>query len=70
MDSDLNCSKLMENLKIRLGEVTYWDKTTPSIYMRGSCPIEFPYIQSPNKSIYYLYSNPFALFSNPMVFIP
>ena len=38
--------------------------------MRGSWPIEFPSIQSTNKSIYYLYSNPFALFSNPMMFIP
>ena len=27
--------------------------------MRGSWPIEFPSIQSSNKSIYYLYSNPF-----------
>ena len=34
--------------------------------MRGSWPIEFPSIQSSNKSIYYLYSNHFTLFSNPM----
>ena len=40
--------------KIRFGEVSYWDNTTPSIYMRGSWPIEFPSIQSSNKSIYYL----------------
>ena len=38
--------------------------------MRGSWSIEFPSIQSSNKSIYYLYYNPFALFSNPMLFIP
>ena len=37
--------------------------------MRGSWPIEFSSIQSSNKSIYYIYSNPFALFSNPMLFI-
>ena len=54
-----------ETWKIRIGEVSYWDKTTPSIYMRGSWPIESPSIQSSNKSIYHLYSNPFALFSNP-----
>jgi hypothetical protein len=33
-----------ETLKIRLEEVSYWDKTTPSIYMRGSWMIEFPSI--------------------------
>ena len=38
--------------------------------MRGSWPIEYPSIQSSNKSIYYLYSNPFTLFSNPNVVHP
>ena len=37
--------------------------------MRGSWPIEFSSIQLSIKSIYYLYSNPFTLFSNPMLFI-
>jgi hypothetical protein len=46
LDSDPNYSKLMENLEIRLREVFYWDKTTSSIYMTGSWPIEFPSIQS------------------------
>jgi hypothetical protein len=59
-----------ETWKIRLEEVFYWDKTTPSVYMRGSWPIELPSIQSSIRSIYYLYSNPFTLFSNPMLFIP
>jgi hypothetical protein len=35
-----------ETWKIRLEEISYWDKTTPSIYMRGSCLIEFLSIQS------------------------
>jgi hypothetical protein len=39
-----------ETWKIRLGEVSYWDKTTPSIYMRGSWPIKFPSIQSTNTT--------------------
>ena len=43
-----------ETWKIRLGEVFYWDKTTPSIYMRGSWPIEFSSIQSSYKPIYQL----------------
>jgi hypothetical protein len=34
-----------ETWRSSLGEVSYWDKTTPSIYTRGSWPIEFPYIQ-------------------------
>ena len=38
--------------------------------MRVSWPIEYPYIQLSNKSIYYLYSTPFTIFSNPMLFIP
>jgi hypothetical protein len=52
-----------KNWKIRLREVSYWDKTTPSIYMRESWPIEFPPIQSSkhNKPVY---SYPFTLFSN------
>ena len=33
--------------------------------MRGSWPIEFPSIQSSNKSIYYLYSNTFSLLQPP-----
>ena len=32
--------------------------------MRGSWSIEFPSIQSTNKSIYYLYSNPSTIFFN------
>jgi len=35
-----------ENWKIRLGEVSYRNKTTPFLYMRGSWPIEIPSIQS------------------------
>ena len=58
-----------ETWKIRLEEVFYWDKTSPSIYMRGLWPTEFSSIQSTNKSIYYLYPNPFTLFFNPMLFI-
>jgi len=61
---------LWETWKISLGEVFYWDKTTPSLNMRGSWPIEFPSIQSSDKLIYYLYSNPFTLFSNPHVVDP
>jgi hypothetical protein len=46
------------NLEMSFGEVFYRDKTTLSIYMRGSWPIEFPSIQSTqkhNKSTYYLF---------------
>jgi hypothetical protein len=55
--------------KIRLGKVSYWDKTIPSIYMRGSWPIEISSIQSTqkhNKSIYYLFlpSLPLYFFSS------
>ena len=38
--------------------------------MRGSWLIEFTSIRSTNKSIYYLYSNHFTLFSSSMLFIP
>jgi hypothetical protein len=53
LDFDPNYFKLIGNLEKRLEEVSYWDKTTPSIYMRGSWP---PSIQSSkhNKSIYYI----------------
>jgi hypothetical protein len=59
----------VRNLKNNLGEVSYWDKTNPSIYMRGSWPIEFLSIKSTqkhNKSIYYLFlpSLPLYLFSS------
>ena len=45
--------------KIRLGEVFYWDKTTPSIYMRGLRPIKFLSIQSSKTQ----HINSFALIS-------
>ena len=52
-----------ETWKIRLGEVSYWDKTTSSLYMRGLWPIEFSSIQSTqkhNKSIYYIFLPSFS----------
>ena len=32
---DPNSSKLVGTWRLSLGEVSYWDKTTPSIYIRG-----------------------------------
>jgi hypothetical protein len=51
----------------KLGEVSYWDKTTPFIYMRGSWPIKFLSIQSTqhNTSINYLS----FIFSSPLLLV-
>jgi len=60
-----------ETWKIRLVEVSYWDQTTPSIYMRGSCPIElsiYPIVKQINLLPLlqpFLPSSP-----TPMLFIP
>jgi hypothetical protein len=67
---DPNSFELVGNCRLSLGDVSYWDKTTPSIYTRGSWAIEFPSIQSINKLIYYLYSNPSTLFFNLHVVHP
>jgi hypothetical protein len=59
-----------ETWKIRLGEVSYWDKTTPSIYIRGSWPIEYPSIQSTYKQNNLLLLPLFSSHSTSMLFIP
>jgi hypothetical protein len=59
-----------ETWKISLGEVSYWDKTTPYIYTRGPWPIEFPSIQLSSKQINLLLLPLFSSLSASMLFIP
>ena len=53
-NSDPNSSDPVGNLQICFGKVYYWDKTTPSIYIRGSWPIEVQPHTIDKKSIYYI----------------
>jgi hypothetical protein len=59
-----------ETWRTYLGDVFYWDKINPSIYMRELWPIEFPTIQSSYKQINLLLLPLFSFPSTSILFIP